>query len=178
MSEEHTGSTEVGNGADTNTAATAAASPDWQGFMAGFDRLNDTLKSELGGKLDALTHTVQSAAEPPPSSPPNFEEMSNSELVNHMMTSLTERMQQSVQEALTPLMEQFGGLQKTVATNAIATEMKELTTAHKDFKDWKPEMIERVEPVFAAHRRETGRGKARPENLGCSLANPVEIRLP
>jgi hypothetical protein len=41
----------------------------------------------------------------------------------------------------------------------------------------RPEMVEGVETVRAAHRREAGRGKAIAQNLRRSLANPLQAGL-
>jgi hypothetical protein len=143
MSEEHT---EVnGNGVDTTAAPTEAqpAIQGWQDWVKGLDRLNDTINEKVAAKLDGLTSVVKTATEVPaePLAPPNFEEMTNSELASHMLGTVSDMVENAINKAMAPIMDQFGNLQRTVSTNAVGQEMKELTTAHKDFKEWKDEMI-------------------------------------
>jgi hypothetical protein len=144
MSEEHTEIIES-NGIDTTPAAEQQPIQGWQDWVNGLDRLNDTITRQVADKLDGLTNVVRNATENPPPeplAPPNFEEMTNSELASHMLGTVSDMVEQAINKAMAPIMDQFGNLQRTVATNAVGQEMKELMTAHKDFKDWKGEMME------------------------------------
>ena len=41
-----------------------------------------------------------------------------------------------------------------------------------------PQMVQRIAPVRAAHRRETGRGQTAAQNLCRGLSNPLQAGLP
>lgn len=135
-----------GNGSDPSASGDALPIQGWQDWVKGLDRLNETIEQKVAAKLDGLTGVVEKAANQPPPEPiyeaPNFEEMSNSELASHMLSTVGEMVENAINKALAPIIDQFGNLQRTVSSNAVGLEMKELTGAHKDFKDWKGEMIE------------------------------------
>lgn len=145
MSEEHTEALPNGNGADPTPGTEAPPIQGWQDWVKGLDRLNETIEQKVAAKLDGLTGVVQKAAEQPAPEPtyeaPNFEEMTNSELASHMLGTVNDMVERAINNAIAPVIDQFSNLQRTVSTNAVGLEMKELTGAHKDFKDWKDEMI-------------------------------------
>jgi hypothetical protein len=143
MSEEHIPGA---NGTDTSTAPPdTGKQPDWSGFISALDKLPASLADKLGNKFDSLEGTVKSVAAPPPPPPPNYEEMSNAELVAHMTGSLTDRISKLIEEklagALNPLTEHLNKLQTTVITGNAKTEVAQLREKHKDFADWKDEMV-------------------------------------
>jgi hypothetical protein len=143
MSEEH--NTEQVNGNDVETSEAAAPVQGWQDWVRGLDRLNETIEQKVAAKLDGLSHIVQQASDKgppePPYQPPNFEEMTNSELASHMLTTVSDMVENAISKAMAPITNQFETLNRTVSGNAVNTELKELTSAHKDVKDWKEEMI-------------------------------------
>jgi hypothetical protein len=143
MSEEHVDGVVNGNGADGGTTTESPPIQGWQDWVKGLDKLNDTIEQKVAAKLDGITGIVQQATKPPEPTyeAPNFEEMSNSELASHMLGTVSDMVEQAINKALAPIVDQFGNLQRTVSTNAVGLEMKELQSAHKDLKDWKDEMI-------------------------------------
>jgi hypothetical protein len=119
--------------------------PDWRSFLDGLNKLEEVNRevSNKLNKLDTLNATVQRASEAPPEPPPppNFDEMTNAEIVAHVTGSVTQQMQEAIAAALKPLTDQLAGLHQAVMTNSVTGDMKELRAQHKDFSDWKQEMI-------------------------------------
>lgn len=115
----------------------APPTPNWSEFVEGLNKLNDS----LGNKLDGIRNTVTETTRPPPPEPPNYDTMSNAELVAHVTGSLHGTIQETIQSALKPLMEQVSGMQSDLVRTNGSIELKELRASHKDFGDWKDEMI-------------------------------------
>lgn len=111
--------------------------PNWREFLDGIDKLN----SSLGEKLDGIKGTVQENTRPPPPQPPDYEGMSNVELVAHVTGSVQQMVQQAIQQALKPITDQMTSVQNEVVTTKGQITLKEMQAQHKDLSDWKDEMI-------------------------------------
>lgn len=120
------------------TAPTAPAGPNWNEFIGSLGQLNES----LGGKLDTLVSEVRTVATPPANTePPDFDAMSRPELVAHIVGTVGEAVRAQLAEALNPLTAQLTNLQTTVATGSATEQVKQLRAEHKDFNDWKDEMV-------------------------------------
>jgi len=129
-----------GTGGDSGGDGTPpAATPNWGEFVNSLGALNES----LGGKLDTLVSEVRTVATPPAQSaePPDFEAMSRPELVAHIVGTVGEAVRAQIEAALSPITTQLTGLQTTVATKTATEQVKELRSTHKDFNDWKDEMV-------------------------------------
>ncbi len=152
------GSGDAGNAGGGDAAAasgavnvTTAPALNLAEFAASLDKLNDN----LGGKLDAVVGTVREAAarEPPAAEAPpvDLESLSRAELVAHISSSITEAVQQMLQEHLTPVREQLSQVQTNAATREATAEVATLRAANKDFADWKDDMIALAkQPMYAS----------------------------
>jgi hypothetical protein len=144
MSEDHVENTggvpsgenpnEVSGGNDT-AGPGAVPTPNWREFVDGLDKLNNS----LGSRLD----TIREVVTPQPAAPvaPDFDTMSNAELVAYTTSSLQSMVQQSIKEALDPVVRQMSTVQNDVVTTRATLDLKDLRAQHKDFADWKDEMI-------------------------------------
>jgi hypothetical protein len=136
-------------GGDSGAAGAAApAGPNWNEFIGSLGQLNES----LGGKLDTLVSEVRTVAAPQaaPSEPPDFEAMSRPELVAHIVGTIGEAVRAQIAEALSPVTDQLTGLQMSVTTKSATESVERLRAEHKDFNDWKDEMIglARVHPTL------------------------------
>lgn len=127
------------SGADgTPAAPTAPPGGNWNEFIGSLGQLNES----LGGKLDTLVSEVRTVATPPvDNTPPDFEAMSRPELVAHIVGTVGEAVRAQIAEALGPVSNQLSGLQIQVTTKSAAESVERLRSTHKDFNDWKDEMI-------------------------------------
>lgn len=125
-----------GVGTDGSTGAQAPV-PNWREFIDGLEKLN----TNLGTKLDNVRETVTSATAPPPTAPPDYEQMSNVELVAHVTGSVQQMVQDAITNALKPLTDQLNGVQNDLVTTRGELSLKEMQAQHKDLRDWKDEMI-------------------------------------
>ena len=136
------------NGADSGgdasgtppaSATTTTAAPDWGTFVNSLSELN----TSLGGKLDSLVGEVKDlpAKTAPPPEPVDLESLSRAQLVDHIVGTIGEAVRQQISEALSPVTEQLTGLQQNVAERTVTQEIAALRSAHKDFNDWKEEMV-------------------------------------
>lgn len=132
----------------TPPAATPPAGPNWTEFLGSIENLNNS----LGGRLDTVVETVRTASQTPAAAeePPDYESMSRVELVGHIMSGVADTIQAQLSEALRPFVEQLNGLQSNVVTRSVSQEIETLRTAHRDFNDWKTEMVEisKVHPTL------------------------------
>lgn len=126
-------------GADTTPAALAP----WDQFAHGLERLHDS----LAPRLDALRQDVTKLPdalrpEPPPDPAPDYDSMSQSELATHITGSVLKAVEQTITKALQPVMQRVDETQQSHFKTTVESEMRELSSAHKDFADWKPQMVE------------------------------------
>jgi hypothetical protein len=112
---------------------------DWEQWSRPIERLGET----LSGKLDALQGTVREATTPPaaPTAPVDFETMTQSELAVHLLGNVNNIVQEAIKAALTPVMQQVQHAQTTATTVDLNRTIDQLKSQHKDFSDWKDEMI-------------------------------------
>jgi len=125
-------------GADTVSSSLAP----WDKFAAGIAELN----SSLAPRLDALRGDVSKlpdALRPPPpaETPPDFDSMTNGDLAAHIQASVLRAVEQTIGKALEPVMARVNETQQSHFKSTVEGEMKELQGTHKDFSDWKPEMV-------------------------------------
>ena len=138
-----TGDTGATNGGATPPATSnpPVPQPNWNEFLSGLDRLNDT----LGGKLDTLVSDVRVLPDrmtpAPAETPPDFESMSRPELVAHIVGTLQKSVADQIKEALAPLVQQVTSTQQSVAASTVGATIQRMQSEHKDFGDWKPEMV-------------------------------------
>lgn len=133
------------NGATPNGAtADTSTTPQTIGFdfNAAMERLGET----LAPRLDALRQDVNNLPEhlrPPPQEPPapDYDTMTQSELVAHLNSSVTQMVQKAITEALTPLTQQITNVQQTYTTDKVTGEVNQMKSTLKDFTDWKDEMV-------------------------------------
>jgi hypothetical protein len=129
------GAANVG-GADPGAAA--ATGPNWGEFVNSLQGLNES----LGGKLDTLVGEVRTASTPPvDTTPPDFEAMSRPELVAHIVGTVGEAVRAQLAAQLDPLHQQVTNLQTTIATGNAVKDRDMLVEKHKDFGEWKDDMI-------------------------------------
>ena len=115
----------------------APPTPNWREFIDGLDKLN----TGLGAKLDTIRDTVTESTRPPPLAPPDYEGMSNVELVAHVTGNVQRMVQEAIQAALKPVTDQLAGVQNDVVATRGEISIKEMRAAHKDLSDWKDDMI-------------------------------------
>lgn len=135
-----TGAADTTTTAATDAITTTAAAPtvDWNAFIGKLDTLNEG----LGGKLDTLVAEVKGAAsQPEPQAPVDLEAMSRPELVTHIVGVISQVVQQQLKASLDPLHEQVQHVQTVVATGDVQRDVARMRDAHKDFNDWKDEMV-------------------------------------
>lgn len=101
------------------------------------------MNSNFTQSLSAINERINSADNSPPArriTDDDLEELSRGELVQHII--------EQVNAANKPVIEEIkSSLDNTITTNTqnrIADEIKEFKKTHKDFDDWKPEMLERI----------------------------------
>lgn len=153
--DSHASNNGASNGAGGATGVTTNVVPPSGDALAGtqtidFDGLFSRLGDSLGTRLDALRQDVGQLPEhlrPPPVEPPapDYDTMTQSELATHITGSVQKMLQASIQsalqEALGPLAQQLTGLQQTVTTDKVVGEVNQMKSSHKDFSDWKDEMV-------------------------------------
>ena len=130
----------AGNGTATTTDPQV---PVWHGFTESIDRFTQ----DLGARFDALRQDVgqlpdRLRPEPPPAAAPDYEAMSNTELATHITGSLVRALETKFSEMLKPVVEQVQQTQQSHFRTTIESERDKLASTHKDFGDWKPEMID------------------------------------
>ncbi len=133
-------STSLTPGADTVGSALSGAP--WDKFAEGLTQLNES----LAPRLDALRQDVRSMPEslrppPPAEAPPDYDSMTNGDLATHIISTVGRTIEQAIAKSLEPVMSRVNETQQTQFKSSVESEMKELSSAHKDFGDWKPEMI-------------------------------------
>lgn len=120
----------------------APAGPDWATFTRSLGELN----TALGGKLDTLVDQVktlpaQMAPPPQDAPPPDLETLTQTELASHIVGTISREVQKQIETALAPLMDQVTGLQTRVVSTDVNRDIERLRGEHKDFNDWKDEMV-------------------------------------
>lgn len=135
------------NGVGTDGSPQVSPTPNWREFIDGLDKLN----SSLGTKLDNIKETVTEGTRLPPPEPPDFDQMSNGQLVAHVTNSVRDMVQSAIQAALKPVTDQITGVQTDLVTTKGELSLKELRAKHKDFAEWKDDMIAAVgkHPTFS-----------------------------
>lgn len=136
------------NSGDTGAAASVPTGPNWSEFIGSLDTLN----ANLGGKLDTLVGEVRTVATPATATPepPDYEAMSRPELVAHIVGTIGEAVRAQIAEAMSPLATQLNGLQMQTATTSAIADRDRLRSAHKDFDEWKDDMIALAkQPAYA-----------------------------
>jgi hypothetical protein len=133
-------------GKDEVVETEAPASPDWNQFIEGINRLN--------ANVEGLRGDVQ-PRDPPPEDKPApkrealpekpLDEMTNAELAKFIRESTANDIVDKIQ----PLLAQFGTKQaeqeQAQLTESYTREIESLSGKHKDFGDWNSEMIAIVE---------------------------------
>lgn len=138
------GGSDGSGGAPADGAATTTpAFVGFDNFAQEMGRFTDT----LGAKFDALRGDVgqlpdRMRPEPTPAAPPDYETMTNTDLVTHITGSLLGAIEKMLGDKLAPVVERVNDVQSTSFRNTVVAERDKLAATHKDFGDWKPEMIE------------------------------------
>lgn len=161
--------------------AGGASAPDWGNFIGAIDKLN----TNLGGKLDAVLGAAQSAqpsGEPDDSEgddapPPNFDEMTNAELVAFLSSNTNRTMKAIMSEALAPLIDRVNGLTTSFTQNSVNADVEKVRADNKDFGEWHDEMIDlakenptlNVKRLYALAKAEN---PAKAEKLAAKYAPP------
>lgn len=127
----------------TPGANTTPITVGFEQFAQEMSRFTDT----LGTKFDALRGDVgqlpdRMRPEPPPPAAPDYDTMTNSELVNHLQTSLVGAIEKLLGDRLAPVVEKVNGVEQTHFRATIESQRDKLAETHKDFGDFKPEMID------------------------------------
>lgn len=121
--------------------AQAAVPPtiDWESWHKPIAAMTE----QLGSKLDGLQETVRTATAPPPvqEALPDLETMTNAELSAHIVSQVMKGFQTQLAEALKPVLDTAQQAQVTASTVDLNRSIDQLKTQHKDFGDWKDEMI-------------------------------------
>jgi hypothetical protein len=130
-----------GVGAD-GSVGEPTPTPNWREFIDGLEKLN----TNLGGRLDGIKEVVteNTRPQPAPAAPVDYEGMSNVELVAHVTGNVQRIVQEAIQQALKPVVDQVNGVQNDLVTTRGELSLKEMRAQHKDFADWKGEMIDLV----------------------------------
>ena len=125
-----------GSGATNGSGSPA---PDWSQFVGALEG--------LGGKLDGLHETVKAgteangAREPAAVAPPNFEEMTQTEMASYIESWVGEKIKVELKAALDPIVQFIQGFHQEYLTNSGKNEINRLKATYKDYSDWKDEMI-------------------------------------
>jgi hypothetical protein len=124
------------------TTTAPPPTPNWNEFVDGLSKLS----SDLGGKLDTLVGEVKGLPPqltPPPQAPapPDYDSMSRPELVAHIVGTIGEQMKAAIADALKPVAERLGGVETQVVTGTVTQQLERARAEHKDFNDWKDEMV-------------------------------------
>lgn len=143
---ETTGNNGDGNGEDKGQAADS--SPTWA------KTLEDSVRKLSGGIDNMLSVAEQRRAEEarlrnqptntddddpePETDPAELETMSRKDFGNHLITSVLRAVNKQVTE---PLVQQLNELRSSTTKQEIQGSVKELAASHKDFWDWRPEML-------------------------------------
>lgn len=144
MSEEKT------NGA-TEPGPSAPPQPDWDKFMAGIDRLNETVDG-LRGELKPAEKEPEQKPEQKPEPLPKFDEMTQAELAQWFMQhtdKVGRTIVDEVAKALRPTQQQQQESQQAILEERYTREIETLMTAkgedgkllRPDFADWNEEMV-------------------------------------
>ena len=126
-------------GADT---VGGGQSIDWGQFNQGLNLLGDRLASgleALRGDVNNLPEHLRPPAQEPPA--PDYDTMTQADLATHITGSVLKSIESMLAEKLGPLVAQVQNVQQTVATNSVTAEVKQMRAEHKDFGDWKDEMV-------------------------------------
>lgn len=144
------GGSSVSNGADgTNGAAVsdgtttpAAASTDWSAFAASLDKLGDGLASRLDALRNDIGQLPGALAPPPPAEPePDFDSMTQGELAAHIVGKVMKSFEARINDILNPINAQINDVRQTVATRDVTADIAKMRADHKDFDDWKDDMV-------------------------------------
>lgn len=126
-------------GADTVPSSLAP----WDKFAAGLEQLNESLAPRLDALRNDVTKLPDALRPPPPAeTPPDYESMTQSELAAHITGSVLKAVEQTITQALQPVIERVDQTQQSHFKSTVEAEMSKLTADHKDFADWKPQMVE------------------------------------
>ena len=120
-----------------STSAPAAPAPNLADYVAGLDRLSES----LGSKLDSIRQDADRQPPEPPAAPVDLEGMSRAEFATHIFGTIGEVLREQIAEALSPVTSQLTSLQLHAGQRQALSEMDALKSSHKDFLDWKDDMI-------------------------------------
>jgi hypothetical protein len=139
-------------------AGNGAAAIDWGAFTKSLDdlpaRINKGVADALGPKLDGLTHVVRDASKPPapePEPPPNFDEMTNGQVVEWLHGHTNDLIANAIKEALVPFTEKLVSLETNTSAQEGKREVDRLKGQHKDLTDWKDEMLAIAGTQYGQH---------------------------
>lgn len=138
------------NGAGANGAASTNGStsneggggPDWSKFTESLEALNNG-NGQLGGKLDTLIDTVKTGLTPREEvrEPVKLDELSRDEFAAHILGTVSRSLQEEMSKALAPVISAVNGMQQSTASKEVNASISDLRGKHKDFNDWKTEMV-------------------------------------
>lgn len=142
------GASSVGGGAGGATPPAGSdtvgggASIDWGQFNAGLQRLGDTFAEKLDalrGDVSQLPEHLRPPAQEPP--PPDYDTMTQADLAAHITGNVMKAFEAKLNEMLRPLAQQIQQVQHSTATREVTQEVTAMRTEHKDFNEWKDEML-------------------------------------
>lgn len=133
----------VGSDPAGSATTTAPAIVGFDNFAQEMGRFTDTLAT----KFDALRGDVGQLPDrmrppPAPQAPPDYDSMTNSELATHITGTVVGAIEKLLGEKLSPVVERVNDVQQSHFRTTVEAERDKLATTHKDFGDFKPEMIE------------------------------------
>lgn len=133
-----------GGGPHTLEGRQEQGQPDWKAYMDSLDsKLGGEIEKTLGPKLDELNGIVRRATEVPEPPPEiDYEALTPGQLHAVVMEQTNAVVERAIAAALKPYAEQITGLRTDFATKSGTDEINRLSSAHKDYKDWVPEMKE------------------------------------
>jgi hypothetical protein len=132
-----------GDGSPGGGGGAGDSKPDWGAFTKALEAIPASINNELGKRLDGLTHTVREASAPLPvaEEPPDFNTMDNGQIAAYMQDQTTKAIKAALDSALQPFAEKLVGLETQQLTTTGKAEVDRLKATHKDFVDWKDEMM-------------------------------------
>jgi hypothetical protein len=75
--------------------------------------------------------------------------MTNGDLAAHIQKSILSAVESTIAKSLEPVLARVNETQQTQFKSSVESQMEKLSSANKDFGDWKPEMI----ALAKSHRR-------------------------
>lgn len=119
--------------------------PDWGKFTESLNNIPAAIQAEMRQQLGEMKGLRQDVAaltpKEAPAELPDFDSMTQSEVVQYLQEHNATLIRDAVREALTPLAEQFTTFQRSVVEDQGKRTVDQMKAENKDFADWKDDMI-------------------------------------